>query len=186
MTRAGTVTGNSTVTWGLQCHRVGSRCSLGQQCSSFLQRVLQPCHPRGPCPAPPACSSPATTAMPRAGVTAGSMALTLTTHPMGALGFCSSPGGPCTAPPPSQGAPGLGCPCVPCCPFCHPGLGLAGSPGPPGSLLWGGMWQRELGQGQAWPQWRAWEQGQTQVATDPPLCSCPSLSPALYATCYRL
>lgn len=120
---AGTVTGDSSVPWGWQCHRVGSRCSLGQQCSSFLQRVLQLCHPRGPCPAPPA---------------------------------------------------------QPVCPFCHPGPGLAGSPGHPSLLPRGSVWQGKGGQGQAW------KQGQTQVAADPALCPCPPLSPALYATWYRL
>lgn len=166
--------------------RAGSGHPVGQQCSSFLQRVLLPCHPWGPCPTaaaqqhPSACSSPATHSR--------AQRLTLTTRPLGAPHFCSTLGWLCTVPP-AWGAPRARLPVCAPLPFLPPRLApacwQAGSTRHPSSLPWGStLHGGRIGAspGPTRPQ----EQGQTQVAADPALSLCPPVVPVLYATCYRL
>lgn len=179
ITRAGSVTRTSTVTRGWQRHQNWQRAP--------------------PQPAVPLLSAegPATLspwgAVPRGSVTAGPVIPTPITYSAGAPGFRSTVGWLCTVLPPSRGAPRARLPtCVPHCPFCLPGIGLArgpglgparrqaGSTGHPSSLPWGGR----LGPSLA--PLEVTGAGTVPGGAEPPLSPCPLVLPVLYATCYRL
>jgi len=156
VTRSGSVTGAGSVTRASTVTRAGSGHPLGQQCPSFLQRVLPPCHPRGRARQPPhpaALRRPA--AMPRDEVTAAPVTLTPAAHLTGAPGVWSTQRWPRTGPPLPGEHPGPSCPLCPCCPVRVPGtarLEATGSTGHPSSLPGGSTpcREREGGRGGWW------------------------------------
>lgn len=185
--------------------RAGCGHPLGQQCPSFLQRVLLPCQPWGLCPAPtaqqpsPARSSPATHSGAQRQDDGRAHDADPSHPPCRCLKLLQHPRVAIRSPPTILGRTQGQAACVcPHCPFCLPSTGSAGGPGLApahqqagstghlSSLPWDSTPCGEVDWGQPWPHSRAQKQGHTQVAADCLLSLWPPILPVLYATCYRL